>query len=156
MNPCFVLRVTLFSICCAGLALAANWQPIDLKFPKDEDKASLNITAIGIAGPDQVYVAATGSQLYLWNGKNLEKIKHDETGDPEWEIRNIVINAPDNIWVFGDNGLSIRFDGKSWQHVRNPLTGTGKRKGRLWGAACAKPDLCFAGSHGVCGEGRAR
>ena len=135
------------SVCSVALVLASDWQPIELKFPKHDDKATLNITAIGIAGPDQAYLATSRSHLYLWDGKVLEEVKHNESGNPEWEIRNLVVNATDDIWAFGDNGLSIRFDGKDWNFVRNPLTGTGKRKGRLWGAACAKPDLCFAGGH---------
>jgi len=132
---------------CAGIVLASEWKPVELKFPKVDDQETSNITAVGIVGADQVYVATSRSRLYRWNGKDLEEIKHNESGDPAWTVRNIVVNSEDDIWVFGDNGLSMRFDGKTWKQVRNPLTGTGKRNGRLWGAACAKADLCFAGSH---------
>lgn len=56
------------------------------------------------------------------------------------------MNSKRDIWGFGDDGLSLHYDGRRWKRIKNPLTGLGRRKGRLWGSACARPDLCFAGS----------
>lgn len=127
-------------------ATAANWHSVAVKFPDSDTAPDPNITAIGISRPDRVYIAASDSRLYLWNGKTLEEIEHDESGDSDWKIRNIIVNDVDDIWALGDNGLSLKFDGESWQAVRNPLTGTGKVRGRLWAAGCADANLCFAAS----------
>lgn len=127
-------------------AAAAEWDAAALKFPERDDAALPNVTALGIARPERVYIATSDSRLYLWDGKTLEEIEHDESGDPDWKIRNIVVNDANDIWAFGDNGLALRFAGESWKPVRNPLTGTGKNGGRIWAAGCANSNLCFAAS----------
>lgn len=150
MTPKMTPGLVTFACLLQATIALAEWRPVELEFPKVEDAKTLNITALGIAGAGNFYLATSDSRLYRWDGKAVEEIKHDESGNPEWVIRNIVVNADDDIWAFGDNGFSLRFDGESWQAVRNPLTGIGQRKGSIWAAACADRDQCFAGSQ----EGR--
>ena len=33
-----------------------------------------------------------------------------------------MVNAADDIWVFGDDALSLHYDGKEWTRVDNPLS----------------------------------
>ena len=48
--------------------------------------------------------------------------------------------------VLGDDALSLHYDGKAWTRVDNPLSRRKPSEGRFWGAGCAAPDRCFAGT----------
>lgn len=43
------------------------------------------------------------------------------------------MNADDDVWVFGDDALSLHFDGKGWTRVDNPVYRRKPSEGRLRG-----------------------
>jgi hypothetical protein len=124
----------------------ADWEKLDYKAPKDKEGNPEGVNTVAIAGKNNAYFGVGGSRLVHWDGKSFKEIKHANTGNEKWDIRNIVINSEKDIWVFGDNGLSLHYDGKKWHGIKNPMTKKGRREGRLWGSGCATPSKCFAGS----------
>ena len=141
---------------CAGGALttrekAAGWEKLKwekLKWegiPKTKDGAPRNTGKVGIVGKNNVWFSFSGDNLAHWDGKSFKAFKYEKPGKRA-DIRNFVINSEKDIWAFGDNGLSLHYDGSKWKNVKNPLTGKGRREGRLWGSGCPTPKKCFSGS----------
>lgn len=141
--------VLLFS----GGLKAAEWDKLTWdKAPKDKKGVLRTANVIGIVGKNNVYFGFSGSKLVHWNGKSFKNVKfkriEKEGKKLRMDIRNFVINSEKDIWAFGDNGLALRYKGKKWKNVETPFTGKGRREGRLWGAGCPKPNMCFAGTRG--------
>ncbi|MFQ5683935.1 MAG: hypothetical protein ACE5HC_11765 [Candidatus Binatia bacterium] len=139
-------RVILVAALLIPSSLFASWEKVTWDAPKSKKGKTQGGGPIGFVGKNDAYLGFGGSHLYHWNGKSLKEIKHKHTGSKKWDLREFVVNSKKDIWAFGDNGLSLHFTGKKWTNVKNPLTGKGRRPGRLWGAGCISPSKCWAGS----------
>ncbi|MCH8055544.1 MAG: hypothetical protein IH857_05255 [Deltaproteobacteria bacterium] len=143
----FWLQVIFVAALLFPNALWAGWEIVKWdKVPKNSKGKPENGGTIAIVGKDNVYFTFSGSHIIHWDGKGFREQKHKYTGAERWAIRQLVANSEKDIWAFGDNGLALHSDGKKWKAVKNPLTGTGRREGRLWGSGCATPNKCFSGS----------
>jgi hypothetical protein len=129
-----------------GASWAAKWEKLTWGDAPMSKGKPVSMNTVGIVGKNNVYFAWSGSHLVHWDGKSFKEVKHEKSGDRKWDIRNFVINSDSDIWAVGDNGLSLHYDGKAWKNVENPMTGKGRRPGRLWGSGCATPKKCFAGT----------
>lgn len=146
-----LLRLLSMAVCVvlfmAGRLAAEEWKRLSWNgIPKDKKGEPVDVSAIGRVGEDHVYLAFSDSHLVRWDGREFKEIEHEETGSRDWDIRNFLVNSAYDVWAVGDNGLALHYDGVAWNKVETPLRGMGRLEGRLWGAGCAKPDLCFAGT----------
>lgn len=129
----------------AWLALpgwAAAWEMVPWDSPRKGRKPSPNLTAVAIPDRDHAFIGTSDGRLLHWDGNRMRAMDHPAKVKP----RRFVVNAPDDVWAFGDNALSLHYDGRAWTRVKNPLTRRKRSEGRLWGAGCAAPDRCFAGT----------
>jgi hypothetical protein len=131
----------------AGSLWAAGWEKVTWgDAPKTKKGDPVNGNTAAIVGKNNTFIAFASNHLVHFDGKNFKEIKHKYTGKSKWDGRNFVINSEKDVWLFGDNGLAMHYNGSEWKLAKTPVTGIGRREGRLWGSGCAKPDLCFAGT----------
>ncbi len=124
-------------------APGAAWERVSWNAPAARKKAPPpNVNALAVVGRDNAYLGTSDGRLLHWDGARLNPVDHPAKVSP----RKFVVNAADDVWVFGDDALSLRYDGKAWTRVDNPLSWRKPSQGRLWGAGCAAPDRCFAGT----------
>lgn len=129
----------------AGLATAAwgaAWEKVSWNAPGTGQKPPPNVNAIAVLDRKDAYVGTSDGRLLHWDGKRLKPVDHPGKASP----RKFVVNAADDVWLFGDDALTLHYDGKDWTRVDNPLSWRKPSEGRLWGAGCAAPDRCFAGT----------
>ncbi len=124
-------------------ASGAAWERVDWNAPTARKKTPPpNVNALAVLGRDNAYLGTGDGRLLHWDGARLHSVDHPAKVSP----RKFVVNDADDIWVFGDDALSLHYDGKAWTRVDNPLAWRKPSQGRLWGAGCAAPDRCFAGT----------
>ena len=121
---------------------AAAWEQVPWDSPRKGKKPPPNVNAVSILDRDRAFLGTSDGRLLRWDGNRLEAMDHPAKVSP----RKFVVNAPDDAWVFGDDALSLHYDGTAWTRVNNPLTRRKSSEGRLRGAGCAAPDRCFAGT----------
>ncbi len=129
----------------AGLATAtwgAAWEKVSWNAPGARKEQPPHFNAIAILDRKNAYIGASDGRLLHWNGAHMNPVEHPVKVSP----RKFVVNAADDVWLFGDDALSLHYDGKDWTRVDNPLSRRKPSEGRLWGAGCAAPDRCFAGT----------
>ena len=134
----------LLAGCLPAAAWGAAWEKISWTAPAAGKKQPPGVNAIAVLGRENAYLATSDGRLLHWDGTRLKAVDHPAKVSP----RKFVVNAPDDVWVFGDDALSLHYDGKGWTRVDNPLSRRKLSEGRLWGAGCATPDRCFAGNPG--------
>lgn len=134
--------VLLLAACLAMPAWAAAWEKVAWSSPRKGRKPPPNVTAVGILDRDRAFLGTSDGRLLRWDGNRLNAMDHPAKVSP----RKFVVNAPDDVWVFGDDALSLHYDGTAWTRVNNPLTRRKSSEGQLRGAGCAAPDRCFAGT----------
>ena len=132
----------LLAGCLPAAAWGAAWEKISWTAPAAGKKQPPGVNAIAVLGRENAYLATSDGRLLHWDGRRLKAVDHPAKVSP----RKFVVNAPDDVWVFGDDALSLHYDGKAWTRVDNPLSRRKLSQGRLWGAGCAAPDRCFAGT----------
>ena len=132
----------LLAACLTTAAWGAAWEKVSWSAPDAGKKPPPGVNAIAILDRNNAYVGASDGRLLHWDGKRLKPVEHPAKVSP----RKFVVNAADDVWVFGDDALSLHYDGKEWTRVDNPLSRRKASEGRLWGAGCAAPDRCFAGT----------
>lgn len=126
----------------AWAAWAGAWEKVAWDSARKGRKPPPNVTAVGILERDRALIGTSDGRLLRWDGEGLDAMDHPAKVRP----RKFVVNAPDDVWVFGDDALSLHYDGTAWTRVKNPLNRRKRSEGRLWGAGCAAPDRCFAGT----------
>ncbi len=132
----------LLAGCLTTTAWGAGWEQVPWSAPAAKRKPPPGVNAIALLGRNNAYLGAGDGRLLHWDGERLEPVDHPAKVSP----RKFVVNADDDVWVFGDDALSLHYDGKAWTRVENPLSRRKPAEGRLWGAGCAAPDRCFAGT----------
>ena len=133
----------LLAACPAATAWGAAWEKVPWNAPAARKKQPPPaVNAIAILGRGNAYLGAGDGRLLHWDGTRLSPMDHAAKVSP----RKFVVNARDDVWVFGDDALSLHHDGKGWTRVDNPLARRKPSEARLWGAGCAAPDRCFAGT----------
>lgn len=132
----------LLAACLSTAAWGAAWERVAWDAPGAKEKQPPHINAIAILDRNNAYLGTGDGRLLHWDGTRLKPADH-----PAKVIsRKFVVNAADDVWVFGDDALSLHYDGKAWTRVDNPLSRRKPSEGRFWGAGCAAPDRCFAGT----------
>ena len=129
----------------AGLATAAwggAWEKVSWNAPGAGKEQPPHVNAVAVIDRKNAYLGVSDGRLLHWDGARLKPVEHPVKVSP----RKFVVNAADDVWVFGDDALSLHYDGKAWTRVDNPLSRRKASEGRLWGAGCAAPDRCFAGT----------
>ena len=132
----------LLAGCLSTTAWGAAWEQVPWSAPAAKRKPPPGVNAIALLGRNNAYLGAGDGRLLHWDGERLEPVDHPAKVSP----RKFVVNAADDVWVFGDDALSLHYDGKAWTRVGNPLSRRKPAEGRLWGAGGAAPDRCFAGT----------
>ena len=132
----------LLAACLTTVAWAAAWEEVPWNAPAAKKKQPPGINAIALLDRNKAWLGTSDGRLLHWDGVRLSPADHPAKVSP----RKFVVNADDDVWVFGDDALSLHYDGKDWTRVDNPLTLQKPSQGRLWGAGCAAPDRCFAGT----------
>ena len=129
----------------AGLTSAAwgaSWEEMPWSAHVAKRKQPPGVNAIALLARNNAFLGTSDGRLLHWDGARLGPVDHPAKVSP----RKFVVNADDDVWVFGDDVLSLHYDGKDWTRVENPLSQRKPAEGRLWGAGCAAPDRCFAGT----------
>ena len=141
-RPLTCAAALLLAACLTTAAWGAAWEKVSWSAPDAGKKPPPGVNAIAILDRNNAYVGASDGRLLHWDGQRLKPMEHPAKVSP----RKFVVNADDDIWVFGDDALSLHYDGKEWTRVDNPLSRRKASEGRLWGAGCAARDRCFAGT----------
>ncbi len=132
----------LLAACLALPVGAGAWERVAWHSPRKGNKPPPDVTAVGILDRGQAFLGTRDGRLLRWDGSRMHAVDHPARVSP----RKFVVNAPDDVWVFGDDALSLHYDGTAWTRVSNPLARRKPSEGRLRGAGCAAPDRCFAGT----------
>ena len=126
----------------ASAAWAAAWEELPWSAQVAKRKQPPGVNAIALLDRKKAFLGTSDGRLLHWDGARLDPVDHPAKVSP----MQFVVNADDDVWVFGDDALSLHYDGKAWTRVENPLSRRKAAEGRLWGAGCAAPDRCFAGT----------
>ena len=126
----------------ATAAWGAAWERVPWSAPAARKKPPPHVNAVAVLERNNAYLGTADGRLLHWDGTRFNSVDHPAEVSP----RKFVVNAADDVWVFGDDALSLHYDGKAWTRVDNPLSRRKPSQGRLWGAGCAAPDRCFAGT----------
>ncbi len=129
----------------AATAFGAAWETVPWSVAGDVagKRPPPHVNAVTLLGRNRAYLGTADGRLLQWRGTPLLKaVDHPNPISP----RTFVVNAADDVWVFGDDALSLHYDGNVWIRVDNPLSRRNPLQARLRGAGCAAPDHCFAGT----------
>jgi hypothetical protein len=122
---------------------------------KNEFVTPLSLTFHRVFGLDttEVYIAAEllpgatvahgGGWVFRYDGTTWSEVYSDPTQD----IWAIWAGGADDVWVSGDFGSIVHYDGAGWKPVWRAFSNTGSLLDALWGAASG--EVYIAGASGT-------